>query len=465
MRTVRTVIAALLLAGAATVRPATAADPEGTLQAVAERAVRSVVNISSTKVAEPEDEEEALPFQNDPFFRHFFGPDSFPDIPRDRRERSLGSGVIVTSDGVVLTNHHVVEGADEIRVTLPDGDELDAELVGADPHSDVAVLRLKDASGLQAISFGDSDKLRLADTVLAIGNPFGVGQTVTMGIVSAIGRANVGIADYEDFIQTDAAINPGNSGGALMNSNGELVGINTAIVSRSGGYQGVGFAIPSNMARTIMNDLIAHGRVVRGWLGVAIQNVDRDMAKALRMQQKGGVVVAGVSEDGPAASADIKPGDVIVRFDGHPVDSTGRLRNLVAGKGVGAKVTLDIVRDGKERKVTLELAELPEDERTPARTSGGRQALGGLEVAALNSRSRKSFEIPDDVRGGVVVTDVAAGSSAEREGIEPGDVILQADRKPVETPAGFAEIFRQAGDRVLLLVWRRGDTLFIVLKK
>jgi serine protease Do len=453
----------LALVAGGQLRPANAGDAE--LQAVAERVVKSVVNIASTRIPTREESEEETPFQGDPFFEYFFGPHAFPHVPRDRRERSLGSGVIVSSDGVVLTNHHVVEGADEIRVTLPDGQEYDAKLVGADPHSDLAVLRVEKAKGLEVLPFGDSDKLRLAETVLAIGNPFGVGQTVTMGIVSATGRANVGIADYEDFIQTDAAINPGNSGGALVNSAGQLVGINTAIVSRSGGYQGVGFAIPSNMARPIMDALIADGRVVRGWLGVSIQNVDRDMAEALGIEQKGGVLVAGVSEDGPAAKADIKPGDVIVRFNDNAVDSTGQLRNLVAKTRVGSKVTLDILRDRKPRKVSLDLGELPEDAGAQAGSARESEALGGLEVAALSSRTRSAFEIPDDVKSGVVVTDVAEGSSAESEGIQPGDVVLQADRKPVESPAKFTEIFRAAGDRVLLLIWRGGDTLFVVLKK
>ncbi len=317
---------------------------------VTARALPSVVNVASTKIEHVDP--RATPFFNDPFFRNFFGR-RMP-APHDQREQGLGSGVIVSKDGIVLTNNHVVDGADEIKVYTQDKREFTVKVLGTDPKSDLAVLKLQgDTSGLQPIQLGDSSRLRLGDVVLAIGDPFGVGETVTMGIVSAKGRANVGIADYEDFIQTDAAINPGNSGGALVDMEGNLVGINTAILSRSGGYQGIGFAIPTNMAKPIMESLMKTGHVVRGWLGVSIQDVDQDLAKALNLPSTKGVLISQVQPGSPAAKAGLVRGDVVTAVRGKPVGSTGELRNVVAEAGANVKVKVDILRNGKPQSIDV----------------------------------------------------------------------------------------------------------------
>ena len=317
-----------------------------TLSDVAERTVRSVVNVRSTSGG-----------SNTSYSR----PDWYGRVP-ERRPNSLGSGVIVSADGLILTNHHVIRKATDIRITLSDNKELRAVVIGSDPKSDVAVLRVQDPpSDLVPIGFGDSKTLRLGEIVLAIGNPFGVGQTVTMGIVSAVGRVGVGIVDYEDFIQTDAAINPGNSGGALVNARGELVGINTAILSKSGGYQGIGFAIPTDMARPIMESLLKHGRVIRGWIGVMIQDLSQDLIKAMGLQVDHGVLVADVQRDSPAAKAGLSRGDVILSIDGDSTESVAQLRNKIASIGPGQHARLLIARGGRHRRVSVTLEQIPSE--------------------------------------------------------------------------------------------------------
>jgi serine protease Do len=427
------------------------------LSDIAERAVRSVVNVSSTRtVRQPRSHS---PYGN-PFFDEFF---RFHGMPRERRARALGSGVIVSAEGVVLTNNHVVEKADEIEVILSDGSKLKARLVGTDPKSDLAVLRLEgDLKKIQPLSFGDSNKLRLGEVVLAIGNPFGVGQTVTMGIVSALGRANVGIVDYEDFIQTDAAINPGNSGGALVNMRGELVGINTAILSRSGGYQGIGFSIPAAMARPIMDSLLKHGKVIRGWLGVVIQDLSDEMAKAMGLPSAKGVLVADVQPDSPADVAGVKRGDVILALDGRTMDSVGRLRNVVAAAGSGAKVKLKLVREGKPREVTLALGVVPGDQVAKLDRSQG--VLGGLTLEPLDEEARRKLGLRRGIAG-VVVAAVEPASAADVAGLRTGDVILEINRQPVANPYQFSTVYKAARDRVLLLVLREGTTMYMLLEK
>jgi serine protease Do len=377
----------------------------------------------------------------------------------------MGSGVLVSGDGIVLTNHHVVEEATDIRVTSSDDREFDAEVVGSDAKSDLAVLRLKgDLSGLNPLTLGNSAQLRLGDIVLAIGNPFGVGQTVTMGIVSAKGRADVGIVDYEDFIQTDAAINPGNSGGALVNMRGELVGINTAILSRSGGYQGIGFAIPSNMAHPIMKSLVEHGRVARGFLGIGIQDIDNELMKAMKLPDGRGVLVTQVQKDSAAAKAGLERGDVVLAVDGSPVDSTGNLRNLIAAKGADAKVLLTVLRRGKTLSLDVELSELPSDEPvTSSPTVEGGSALG-MKLAPLDPQARQRFRLPKDAPGKVVIVEVKRGSRAAEAGLRPGDVILEVDRNVISGLSGAEKALSNAKDAVLVVISRGGGNRYIVVQ-
>jgi Do/DeqQ family serine protease len=351
-------LAALALAGA----PA-AAEPldSDAISDVAEATVTSVVNVASERTV------DFGPAAHDPLFTDPRSP--FYLDPDEQKQKSLGSGVIVSKDGRILTNAHVVAGAEMVRVTLSDGTELDAKVVGSDQQSDLAVLQLQgDLPTLRPIPMGDSSKLRLGEVVLAIGNPFGVGQAVTMGIVSAKGRAALGMVDYEDFIQTDAAINPGNSGGALVDLDGNLVGINTAIVSRSGGYEGIGFAIPTNMAAPIMKMLVEDGKVSRGYIGVMLQTLTRDVAAEKKLSVKRGVLVSSVVEGTPAARAGLLEGDVVVAVDGKTVEDVGRLRNHIAMKGADQTVELELVR-GKDRKtLSVKTAELPDqDVKKPAK--------------------------------------------------------------------------------------------------
>ncbi|MFC1610081.1 DegQ family serine endoprotease [Myxococcota bacterium] len=435
---------------------------------IAERSVASVVNIASTKVIHLE--QHMSPFFSDPFFRQFFGGSRlqgpFRQMPAEQRQKSLGSGVIVSKDGTILTNNHVVEKADEIMVTLSDGREFEAKVVGTDPKSDLAIVKLKEAPGdLKPLGFGKSDRLRLGDVVLAIGNPFGVGQTVTMGIVSAKGRSNMGIVDYEDFIQTDAAINPGNSGGALISLEGKLVGINTAILSRSGGYQGIGFAIPSNMVQDIMESLLKHGKVVRGWLGVAIQDIDQHLAEALDLEDTKGVLVSDVTEGSPAEKAGLERSDVILKVNEEAVDSTGRLRNIIASKGADAEVTLDIMRDGKAKQVVASLGELPANLGGTTEIPDDQGVLGGLKLGTLNPAHRDKYDLPKRLTKGVVVIEVNPDSHAQRAGFHPGDVILEVNRRPVNSIDQVSQSYRAAHHRVLLLVYRNGSTFFLVLQK
>jgi serine protease DegS len=317
-------------------------------------AAPAVVNIYTTKLIT----ERANPLFNDPFFRYFFGDQL---APRQRLESSLGSGVIVSDNGYILTNNHVVEGADEIQVALRDGHSAEATIVGTDPESDLAVLKVN-LEKLPAITIGKSDEARVGDVVLAIGNPFGVGQTVTMGIISAMGRNTVGINTYENFIQTDAAINPGNSGGALINPYGQLIGINTAIFSKSGGYQGIGFAIPGKFAIEVMQQLIQHGRVIRGWLGIEVQDITPALAESFHLQNTQGVIVAGILRNGPAAQAGLRPGDVIKKIDDKEITDTKQVMNSIANIKPDAKIKIDIMRQGKAMTLEGTVGQRPEQQ-------------------------------------------------------------------------------------------------------
>ncbi len=329
-------------------------------QAVAQ-AAPAVVNVYSSRVVE----RDSHPLMSDPFFRQFFGDDA---PRRQRMLSSLGSGVIVSEDGYVLTNHHVIRGADQIQVALRDGRETLAEVVGTDPESDLAVLRI-DLDELPVIELADSDRAAIGDVALAIGNPFGVGQTVTMGIVSATGRSHLGLNAYEDFIQTDAAINPGNSGGALINPEGALVGINTAIFSRSGGSQGIGFAIPANLARNILEQIVTQGRVVRGWLGIEAQELNPELAASFGLKALTGVIIAGVVPGGPAETAGLQPGDVLLEVDGQPILDPRQTMSDIADIEPGTELPLTVIRGGETQEVTLEVAERPTPARRPTRKS------------------------------------------------------------------------------------------------
>jgi serine protease Do len=431
----------------------------------------AVVNISTTRVVHGRDIQQMSPFFNDPFFRQFFG-DQFPQgqpMPRDQRENSLGSGVIVDANGYIMTNNHVVDKADEIKVMLGDKREFIGKVVGTDPKTDIAVIRIK-AKDLPTVPWGDSDKLEVGEYVLAMGNPFGLNQTVTMGIVSAVGRANVGIADYEDFIQTDAAINPGNSGGALVNTRGELMGINTAIFSRSGGYMGVGFAVPSNMVRKVMQSLIDKGKVVRGWLGVSIQELTPELAKNFGVADAKGALVGEVVKDSPASKAGFIAGDVIVAMDGKSIDSPTSLRNRVADLAVGKDVTIRVIRDQKPAELKVKIAEQPADmEQADAGDSGGQAggntALAGVEVQAITPDIARQLGIPGD-SGGVVVSGVDAASPAAAAGVRRGDIIAEVNRAPVRKLGDYQRIVNKLGkkDNVLLLINRGGGKLFVLIK-
>ena len=423
---------------------------------VAERVLPSVVTVSTTVVQHQQS--MMLPF---------FGG------PSERQAQGIGSGVIVSADGYVLTNNHVVAEAKDIKVTTSDKREFDATVVGTDPKSDLAVIKIKGSpAGLVAAEFGDSSKLRLGDVVLAVGNPLGVGETVTMGIVSAKGRADLGIAAYEDFIQTDAAINPGNSGGALINTEGKVVGINTAILSRTGGYQGIGLAIPSSMAQPIMETLKQAGKVSRGFLGVGIQDIDHDLAVALKLTSPNGVLLTEVRGGGPGGKAGLSRGDVVTKVDGRAVTSTGQFRNLIASSGAKKRVSLEVMRDGKALSLAVDLGEVPDDASegasgsspgTPHATSGG--ALDGVTLEELTPENRRTLGLSADVQKGVVITDLEQGSAAAKAGLRPGDVVLELNRAPVDSLGKFKELYAKASGDVLLLVHRRGGTVFLVVRK
>jgi serine protease Do len=333
---------------------------QASLSAVAQHVMPAVVNIASVRVYRtPGGGGGGTPFFNDPFFRDFFGDDAdrFFGVPRERVERSLGSGVLVAEDGYIITNNHVISQSTQVTVSLADKREFKAKVVGADPKTDVAILKI-DGKGFPTITLGNSDKTRIGDIVLAVGNPFGIGQTITMGIISAKGRSQMGIVDYEDFIQTDAAINPGNSGGALVNIEGDVIGINTAIVSRTGGYQGIGFAIPSNIAKAVMTSLVKHGKMIRGWLGVSLQEVTPQIAAEFGLPKPEGALIVEVMANSPAAKAGLRRGDIILNYGDKKIEQSGELRILVADTPVNDKVSLTIWRDRQNKEVPIVIKEL-----------------------------------------------------------------------------------------------------------
>lgn len=418
-----------------------------TLAPMIEKAAPAVVNIATSGSVEVQSFRN--PFMEDPFFRRFFEME--PDQPQRRNTQSAGSGVIVDAKrGYVLTNAHVIENADEITVTLQDDRTYTAEIIGADPGSDIAVIKI-DADNLIDIPLADSDRVRVGDFVVAIGNPFGLGHTVTSGIISALGRSGLNPNGYEDFIQTDASINPGNSGGALVNLNGELVGVNSAILTRSGGNIGIGFAIPTNMIKVVMDQLLEFGEVRRGLLGVNIYTVTPDIAKAYGVDEISGALISQVVPDSAAAKAGLEPGDIITSVNGEKIKSATELRNAIGMQRVGAKVRLEIVRDGDTRNLTAELGE-GVTTAEPVTAAEINQGLAGAELTDADTASGGP--------AGVLVASVANGSPAAQRGLRAGDVIVAVNRQRVSNVQALRDAAE--GSPSLLLNIKRGNTALLL---
>jgi serine protease Do len=408
----------------------------------------SVVNISTQKSVS---QQVINPFMNDPFFREFFR--GYKNIPQERVQRSLGSGVIISEDGYIVTNNHVVDGADKIVVNLVgDKKEYEAELVGKDAKSDLAVIKI-DKDALPAVKFFDSDKVKVGDVVFALGNPFGLNETITQGIVSATGRSGVGIVEYEDFIQTDASINPGNSGGALVNSKGDLIGINSAILSKSGGNVGIGFAIPSNMVTSIAKQLIISGKFSRAYLGVNISDVSEDMSKFYN--DNFGALVTGVEEGTPAADAGLLRGDLIVAVNEKEISSASELKNTIGTFAPNTEVTIKFLRNKKLKKAYVKLGSL--EDVAP----GGSVEYKGLELKDIDAQTRGKLMLSSEVKG-VIITKVDPKSGASKIGIQEGDVIIQVENKEITNTKEFVEATKSKNKK-RLFIYRRGGVFAVVL--
>jgi serine protease Do len=449
----------------------------------------AVVNISASQAAPerrpgsgsnvPPGIPRGTPF--DDLFEEFFkrrqqGPDSEGSQPPQRRSNSLGSGFVIDAAGIVITNNHVIADASEITVIFNDGQRLKAELVGRDAKVDIAVLRVKPEKPLKAVKFGESGKIRVGDWVMAVGNPFGLGGTVTVGILSARNR-NINSGPYDDYLQTDASINKGNSGGPLFAMNGEVVGVNTAILSPSGGSVGIGFASPASVVKPIVDQLLQFGETRRGWLGVRIQQVDDQIAESLGLGRARGALVAGIDDKGPAKPAGLQSGDVIVRFDGQDVKNSTDLPRIVAATPVGKEVDVGVVRGGKERNLKVTLGRLEDGERiAAAATQGGgdvkpprsvlQKALG-MEFSSLNAETRKQFNLKDGVKG-VVVTNIEASSPAAEKRVQAGDVIVEINQQPVNEPGDVIARMKQAKDQgrksaLFLIANAAGESRFVAL--
>ncbi len=478
-------VAGGLAAAPLMVSPAAAKGPESVAD-LAEDLLDAVVNISTSQNVGGSSREvplpevpEGSPFEE--FFDDFFNQNpNAPGGPPNRlprRVQSLGSGFVVDPAGIIITNNHVIEGADEIIANFPDGSKLTAELIGRDEKTDIAVLRVSPPEGktLKSVQFGPSNTLRVGDWVMAIGNPFGLGSTVTVGIVSAQNR-DINSGPYDNYIQTDAAINRGNSGGPLFNMEGEVVGINTAIISPSGGSIGIGFAIPSETASAVVNQLIEFGETRRGWLGVNIQQVTDDLAESLGLERARGALVAGVTDNGPAAAAEIKPGDVIVEFDGRPIGEMRELPRLVANTQIGREVSVRLIRKGEEMEVKVTLGRLEEaeglevastSEDEPADPQPTEQVLG-MTLKELDPASRETFQIKPDVEG-VLVSNVADGSAAAEKRIQPGDTIVEVAQEGVSTPEDVAKAVQDLKEKgrksaLLLLANPSGELRFVAVR-
>jgi len=419
---------------------------------VVKKVLPSVVSVASSKVSKVPTGFFGGEMPDDPLFRQFFGRGQRQ--MSEQRERGLGSGVILTPDGYILTNNHVVDGATDIVVTVSDKRDFKAKVIGTDPKSDLAVLKI-DAAGLPNITIGDSSKVQVGDYALAVGNPFGVGQTVTMGIISATGRSHMGIEEYEDFIQTDAPINPGNSGGALVNDRGELIGINTAILAHgSEGNQGIGFAIPAKMARSVMDQIVRTGEVTRAYLGIVRQDVTPSIAKAFGQKDLRGALVGDVSANSPAQRGGVQKGDIIESVNGKPVMDSNDLRMTISMMAPDSNVKLHLLRDGADRDLNVKLGELTSTEASsaaPQREGSRRNALSGVQVEDASNGQ------------GVVVTQVSPSSVAADAGLQRGDVIQEVNRKPVKNTSDFERAMSASKDETLLLVNRRGNTMYLAV--
>jgi serine protease Do len=434
---------------------------------VVKKVLPSVVTITSSRMMKTDFQgrgADGMP----PMFRQFFGDEDGNGggqfrMPRQQKESGLGSGVIVSPNGYILTNNHVVDHATTVTVILHDKHEYKARVVGTDPKTDVAVLKI-DAGTLEPITIGNSDKVQVGDYVLAVGNPFGVGKTVTMGIVSATGRANLGIEDYEDFIQTDASINPGNSGGALVNDRGELIGINTAILSHgSEGNQGIGFAVPVSVAHGVMQQIISNGKVTRAYLGVMAQEVTPSIAKAFHETEVRGALVGDVTPNSPAQQAGVEKGDIILAINGTPVNSSAELRMHVSLMTPGTRINVKVFRDGAEKTLPLTLAELPtETAKNEQPANGTDDVLQGITVENATARAAQRLGLPANAAG-VVVTAVDPSSKAADSGLKRGDVIQEVNHKPVRNTSDFEAAMRGSKDSTLLLVNRQGNTMFLAV--
>ncbi len=437
---------------------------------VARKAIPAVVFVTVEKSIPVRTPQWQVPdpfrdFFNDPFFERFFGPAPRRDqAPRQFRQQGQGSGFLITEDGYILTNSHVVDGADKIKVKLHGGREVEAKLIGKDPRSDIAVIKIE-GNGYPFLPLGDSDAIEVGAWVIAIGNPFGLSESITVGIVSAKGRSGIGLADYEDFIQTDAAINPGNSGGPLLNIEGKVIGINSAIYSASGGNLGIGFAVPINMAAAIYRQILQTGTVVRGYLGVSIQDMTTDLAKSFGLEKEEGILISDVVPDSPAAQAGLQSGDIILELDGKKVENVTSFRNTIALTAPGTEVQLKIRRDGKESVRKLTIGRLP-DEAAQAATPAAPDSVAtrlGITVESLTPQWRERLGLKED--RGVVVSGVAPDSPAASFGIREGDLVISVNRQPVNSPKEFGEALERSKKtgRVLLLVKSRAMTRYLVI--
>lgn len=449
--------------------------PSNGFTEVAKAVTPAVVNITS-EAAEKGSDRRGMPDElrerMEEFFGAPFGPRGFrgpnghrPDGPREHRRAGQGSGVIVSPDGYILTNNHVIDGARTVTITLPDKREFPGKIVGADPKTDLAVVKI-DGHNLPSVSWGDAATLQVGEYVLAVGNPFGLNSTVTLGIVSALGRGHMGITQYEDFIQTDAAINPGNSGGALVNTKGELVGINTAIFSQTGGYQGVGFAVPTSMSKPIYESLVKNGKVVRGFLGVSIQDLTHDLAKSFGIKDGKGALISEVGDESPAGEAGLKQGDIVTTYQGALIEDAVALQREVTKTAVGTKVTIQVVRNGHEKQLTVTIGEQPETTKIAKAEIGETgYAFAGVAVQDLDRDTAKQLGVKGRSQG-VVVTAVEQDSVAEKAGVMRNDVIREVNQQPVKSVKDFEKVSSgiKKGENVLILIDRRGRALFISAK-